>query len=96
MEDQLSRLDDDEVVVSVGERAHWNKYILTHSEGVGRNLMDIFHRVSLAGSRPALAKDAEYHLLGKDNHFGSGSMKLRCLDCLQKQYEIYTLEQLMP
>lgn len=63
MEEQLSKLDDDEIVVSFGRVAHWNEYIHTHS-GVGRDLMDDFQRVALAGSRPSLTYKAEFDLLG--------------------------------
>ncbi len=63
MEEQLSKLNDDEIVVSFGRVSHWNEYMYTQS-GAGRDLMDDFQSVALAGSRPSLTSKAEFNLLG--------------------------------
>lgn len=69
MEEQLSKLDGDEIVVSFGKRPHWNEFIYTHSS-TGRNLSDILQRLANAGSRSTLTCNAEFNLLGKIEYSG--------------------------
>jgi hypothetical protein len=64
LEEQLARLGDGEVVVSYGAQPHWNEYIYTHS-GAGRQMMDMFHQLVKAGSRPSSTYNAEFPVLGK-------------------------------
>lgn len=64
LEEALSKMGDDEIVVAFGDHSHWNEYIYSHS-GAGRNLMDDFQRVARAGSRQATTLIAEFELLGK-------------------------------
>lgn len=99
LEEQLSKLDDDEVIVAFAERAYWNEYIYSHS-GVGRNLMDIFHRLAKSGSRPSPRGNAEFNLLGKIESFGGTNaimprplaeaiawLRDAVADALKKEYE---------
>lgn len=58
----------DQIVVAIGKQSYWNEYIHDHirnGKGYGRSLMDIFQRLALASSRPAVELEAEYKLLGK-------------------------------
>lgn len=70
LEQQLSKLSQEEIVVAVGQCAHWNAYLYAHSAGYGRKLMDVFQRVADAGSRASMTRNAEYSLLGKIDSFG--------------------------
>lgn len=75
MDEQLSKLGDDEVIVAIGQRSHWNAYIHSKS-GKGRDLQEIFHRLALSASRPALAYHAEFELLGKIDNGGRMYVKM--------------------
>lgn len=70
MERILSALSDDEIVVKFARFAHWNEYIYTKS-GAGRNLMDMFQCVALAGSRPSVEFSSEFRLLGSIDSGGT-------------------------
>lgn len=68
LEEELSKLGDDKVVVKFGKLPHWNEYIHTKSD-VGRGLMDIFQRLAEAGSCPSAVHSSEFRLLGKIDAF---------------------------
>lgn len=70
MEEKMSELGDDEIIVVYGKRAHWNEYIFSHS-GDGRKLMDIFQRVAMAASVPSSVMSPEFSLLGKTEGMGA-------------------------
>jgi len=68
LEKELTKLTDDEIIVTFGRASHWNKYLHTHS-GAGRNLMDIFQRIAESASRESMIKKSDYVLLGKIDSF---------------------------
>lgn len=64
LEEQLAKLEGDEIIVSYGTYAHWNEYIYSHA-GIGRDLMGAVFDIAEAASRPAMEYNSEFPLLGK-------------------------------
>lgn len=97
---QLAELSDDEIIVYFGRNPHWNEYISAKA-GTSRNLMDIFHRVAIAGSSPSLATYSEFALLGKTDGISANvyakmnrslaeairELRVAVQDALKKEYE---------
>lgn len=70
-EEQISKIGNDQIVVSFGLRDYWNQYIHDHvnhdvtDDHIGRNIVSAFHRLALAASTPSLEYHAEFELLGE-------------------------------
>jgi hypothetical protein len=71
LEEQVSRLGDDEIIVYYGSKPHWNEYISSQSN-IGRDLMDSFFRLAEATTRPSLASDSTFGMLLGKVEYGGG------------------------
>lgn len=73
LEEQLSKIEADEVMVTYGARAHWNSYIRTRSGKAGRELMGLFFNLAEAVSKPSTAHwtKSEFDLLGPPGSRGA-------------------------
>jgi len=69
MEEQLSRVSDNEIVVSFGEQAHWNTGFYTRSH-TGREILSILHHIVKSAAHPTLSQNPEFEMLGKIDYCG--------------------------